>query len=184
MTKNIIVDREAPILRELAKEVPREAIGSKKLTDTIAKMQKALHAEEDGVAIAAPQIGVSLQLFVVSGETLSYIKKKKNKGPADEKEVKVKSGPDEVYINPEIIKFSKKKSFVEEGCLSVRWYYGQVLRSEKVTLRALDAKGHKIEKGASGLLAQIFQHEVDHLNGILFTDKATNLENLPPENHD
>ena len=69
---------------------------------------------------------------------------------------------------------------MEEGCLSVRWLYGQVDRSERVTLRAYDEKGKKLERGASGLLAQIFQHEVDHLDGILFTDKATQIEDLPP----
>ena len=60
----------------------------------------------------------------------------------------------------------------EEGCLSVRWLYGKVVRSSRVTLHAYSEKGEKIERGASGLLAQIFQHEVDHLNGILFIDKA------------
>ena len=71
---------------------------------------------------------------------------------------------------------------MEEGCLSVRWLYGKVKRSEKATVRAHDETGKIFTKGASGLLAQAFQHEVDHLNGILFTDKATHLESLPPEN--
>lgn len=64
--------------------------------------------------------------------------------------------------------------------MSVRWLYGQIKRSEKVTLRAYDETGKRFERGASGLLAQIFQHETDHLNGVLFTDKAENIRDLPP----
>ena len=63
----------------------------------------------------------------------------------------------------------------------MRWLYGQVKRSEKVTLRAYDETGKLLERGASGLLAQIFQHETDHLNGILFTDKASDLQEVKPE---
>jgi peptide deformylase len=86
-----------------------------------------------------------------------------------------------VFINPEILKASKKKSKMEEGCLSVRWLYGNVDRHEKITISAYDEKGEKKTFGAGGLLAQIFQHEIDHLEGILFIDKAENLRDLPPE---
>ena len=87
---------------------------------------------------------------------------------------------DLVFINPEIINLSKKKRKMEEGCLSVRWLYGQVNRHEKVTIKAYDENGKLMTVGASGLLAQIFQHEIDHLNGILFIDKAENVRDLPP----
>lgn len=64
---------------------------------------------------------------------------------------------------------------MQEGCLSVRGKWGKVARAEKVTLKALDEKGETFSRGASGLLAQIFQHEMDHLNGILYIDKATDI---------
>jgi peptide deformylase len=134
-------------------------------------MKSALHQEEDGVAIAAPQIGESLRIFVESGRVKQLID-----GEYDETNIPA----DKVYINPEIIRLSRKKTKVEEGCLSVRWLYGFVERSEKARICAYDEFGKKFEKGASGLEAQIFQHEVDHLNGILFIDKAENIENLPP----
>jgi len=173
----LILDKDAPVLRQIAKEVDPKDFGSKKLTSILTKMKKALHAEDDGVAIAAPQIGESLRIFVVNGQALALIKKVK---VTDEAKVP----EDMVFINPEIIKLSQKKKKMEEGCLSVRWLYGQVKRSEKITIKALDENGNRLEKGASGLLSQIFQHEIDHLNGILFIDKAVNLEDLPPKTHD
>ena len=69
---------------------------------------------------------------------------------------------------------------MEEGCLSVRWLYGKVERSKKIKIRAYDEKGERFEVGVSGLLAQIYQHEIDHLHGILFIDKANTIEDLPP----
>ena len=68
-----------------------------------------------------------------------------------------------------------------EGCLSVRWLYGNTFRSKKATITAYDGNGKKFTRGASGLLAQIFQHETDHLGGILFIDHAKDIkEELPP----
>lgn len=173
--KKLIVQRESEILRQIAKEVPTNEIKTEKIQKILKDMKEALHQEEDGVAIAAPQIGVSLRIFVVSGQALYMIK---NKNIDEEK---LKTIEDLVYINPVIKKLSKSKSKVEEGCLSVRWLYGQVERNNKATVQAFDQNGKQFEKGASGLLAQIFQHEIDHLNGILFIDKATELENIPPE---
>lgn len=155
-----IVQKENHVLREKAKDVALKDIASKKIQDVIAEMKMAMHAEEDGVAIAAPQIGQSLRIFVVNGQMFD--------------------AEDMVFINPEIIRASKKKKRMEEGCLSIRWLYGEVLRSEKITIKALDESGRKIQRGASGLLAQVFQHETDHLNGILFTDKARNIRDIPP----
>ena len=88
---------------------------------------------------------------------------------------------DSVYINPEIKKLSKNKERLDEGCLSVRYLYGKVERSEKASIEAYDESGKKFKMGASGLLAQIFQHEVDHLNGILFTDKADDIVEVLPD---
>lgn len=156
-----IVQRESPVLREIAKSVPIQDIQSKSVKKVIKDMQDAMGQQRDGVAIAAPQIGENLRIFVVSGKLLKQADKK-FKG----------DGSDLIFINPEIVRSSKEKKSVEEGCLSVRWLYGKVKRSVRVTLKAYNENGEKIERGASGLLAQIFQHETDHLNGILFTDKA------------
>jgi len=165
-----IVQKDAPVLREVAKPIPVKDINSKKIQSVIKRMKEALAKEDDGVAIAAPQIGESLRIFVVSGKVL-----RKDSGPEDHK-------PDDlVFINPEIVKVSRKKVEVEEGCLSVRWLYGKVERSEKATVSAYDERGEKFQAGGSGLIAQIFQHETDHLDGVLFIDKAKDLEELPPE---
>lgn len=172
-TKDLIIDRTEPILREVALPVEIKEIGSKKITDIIKKMKKAVHAEEDGVAIAAPQIGESLRIFVVKGTALAMAEEGE-KNPAKQIE-------DLVFINPEIIKVSQKKSKMEEGCLSLRYLYGHVLRHNKVTIRAYNEEIRRLTLGASGLLAQIFQHEIDHLNGILFTDKAENVHDVPPK---
>ena len=86
-----------------------------------------------------------------------------------------------VFINPEILKTSKNKAVFEEGCLSVRWLYGKVRRSQKTLVKAYNENGKLFTMGGSGLLSQAFQHEIDHLNGILFTDKATNLKEIKPE---
>ncbi len=160
-----ILDKESPILREAARKVPVADIGSKQIQKVISDMKKAVHTQDDGVAIAAPQIGEGLRIFLVKGKIV-------------EPEKKV---PDLVFINPEIIKKSQKKVPMEEGCLSCRWFYGEVSRHEKVSIKAYTAEGEAIEAHASGLLAQIFQHEIDHLNGVLFIDKATNLRDMPPE---
>jgi peptide deformylase len=175
MTKTQILQKDSAVLRKVAREVPHKDIGSRKISEVIERMKRAVHAEDDGVAIAAPQIGESLRIFVVAGRALAIMDKKKDP------EVVESDYEDLVFINPEITKLSKKKKKMEEGCLSVRWLYGKVERSERASIKAYDETGKKVERGATGLLAQIFQHEMDHLNGILFIDKATELEDIPPE---
>ncbi len=171
-----IVQKENPVLREIAKMVDFKEFGSIQLKKILVDMKSALEKEEDGVAIAAPQIGVSLRIFVVSHRVFEMTKTT----PADETGTKQKF-QDMIFINPEITKLSKEKKMVEEGCLSVRWLYGLVPRSTKTTVKAYDEHGKKFTLGASGLLAQVFQHEVDHLDGILFIDTAKNLEEIIPE---
>jgi peptide deformylase len=165
-----ILQRENPVLREVAKSVPVDEITGTKITEIIQNMSTAMALQKDGVAIAAPQIGVNLRIFVVSGKLLREADKT-FKG----------DGSDLVFINPVILKLSKEKKDVEEGCLSVRWLYGKVRRSVRATISAYNEKGQKIERGASGILAQAFQHEVDHLNGILFIDKAKEVWEMSPE---
>lgn len=165
-----IVQNGDPVLRELAQAVPLKDITSDKIQNIIRQMKVAMSTQNDGVAIAAPQIGVPLKIFVVSDYIMSQADK-------DYKS----TGKDLIFINPEITKLSKDKHDVEEGCLSVRWKYGKVTRSIKATIKAYDENGKKFQRGASGLLAQVFQHECDHLDGILFIDKAYNVEDIPPE---
>lgn len=169
-----IVQKDNPVLRQQAKSIPASLIKSDKIKSIIKAMREALKKQDDGVAIAAPQIGESLRIFVVSGKVYQIMKREKEND-------KTKEYADEIYINPEITKLSKKRHRIEEGCLSVRWLYGKVSRAEKATIKAIDENGKEFTKGGSGILAQIFQHEVDHLDGILFTDKAENIEEIPPE---
>jgi peptide deformylase len=167
-----IVQKDNKILRKTAEEVAVKDIGTPKIKKVIADMKKALASQDDGVAIAAPQIGVSLRIFVVSGKTINYIK--------GDEELKEKY-PDLVFINPKILKYSKEKKLMEEGCLSVRYLYGKVKRSAKVQISGYDEMESFFRKGATGLMAQIFQHETDHLDGILFTDFAKEIEEITPE---
>jgi peptide deformylase len=172
-----IIQYENPILRQVAKDVPVNEISSTKIKKVIQSLKAALKDEEDGVAIAAPQIGESLRIFIVSGRILWFMAN----GPDALKPQKYPE--DVVFINPKFIKLSKDKEWLEEGCLSVRYLYGKIRRSKKVTIKAYDQNGRLFQRGASGLLAQIFQHEYDHLEGKLFIDKAKDIQNLPPEKH-
>ena len=167
--KEIVQDGN-PVLREKAKEVPLAEIKSEKIQQIIRNMKFAMDSQEDGVAIAAPQIGEPFSIFLVSDKVMKE---------ADREYKSI--GRDLVFINPVISKLSRSKHEVEEGCLSVRWKYGKVKRSIKATIKAYNELGEVVERGASGLLAQVFQHETDHLNGILFIDKAYNVQDIPPE---
>lgn len=170
MKEVTILQRTDPILRAIAKPVAPAEIGSDKIRTIIENMKIALHSQKDGIAIAAPQIGASYRIFVVDGSLLQKA----------DKDYKGEGG-DLVFINPEIVKLSKKKKEVEEGCLSVRWLYGKIKRSQQATIRALNERSQEFERGASGLLAQIFQHECDHLDGTLFIDTAEELWEMTEE---
>jgi len=108
-----------------------------------------------GVGLAAPQVGVLQRVIIVDVD--------------DEK------GLIEL-INPEIINLSEEKVIMEEGCLSVPGKTGQVLRPKRVLVRGLNRNGKAVEIKADNLLARALQHEIDHLNGILFIDKIMDLE--------
>ena len=181
-----ILQQKEKVLREIAREVPVSDIKTKKIQTILKEMSSALSSQDDGVAIAAPQIGYSLRIFVVSGKIFSndFVKSREerllnenNVIKSAEKKEKIK---DLVFINPKISKLSRDKEWVPEGCLSVRWLYGNAFRSKKATVTAYDENGKKFVRGASGLLAQIFQHETDHLVGTLFIDHAKDIkEELP-----
>ncbi|MBY0376716.1 peptide deformylase [Patescibacteria group bacterium] len=181
-----IVQREEKVLRQKAKEVPVKDIKSLKIKKILKEMSLSLQSQEDGVAIAAPQIGYSIRIFVVSGKIFEddFATNRKDRFESDAPIEKVKKVTpkikDLVFINPKISKLSRDKEWVPEGCLSVRWLYGKTYRSSKATVEAYDENGKKFVRGGSGLLAQIFQHETDHLNGILFIDHAKDLKEEIP----
>lgn len=182
-----IVQKEAPVLRGIAEPVNPKDFGSPRLKKILADMSSALEKEEDGVAIAAPQIGVPLRIFVVSHRAFEIEDEDDERQVLDEV-VHSKVPPTKktkrsnlVFINPEITSLSRRKVWTPEGCLSVRWLYGEVARASKATVRAYDETGKVFTRGGSGLMAQIFQHETDHLNGTLFIDSARNLERITLE---
>ncbi len=174
-----IVQNGEKVLRDIAREIPVAEIATPKIQKIIKDMKASLDSQSDGVAIAAPQIGESVRIFVVSGKIFDEDFKDGKKMI----EKKTKENPDMIFVNPVIEKLSKRKKWMAEGCLSVRWLYGEVERSTNATVSAYDEHGKKFKKGAGGLLAHIFQHETDHLNGTLFIDKARNIEEGRPEEH-
>lgn len=179
--KNIIQNGD-PILRKKAKEVPRDEIKNARIKKILKDMRAALLSQDDGVALAAPQIAVSLRIFIVSKAVLLLPKELKKRSEENNAELKKNAGF-LTCINPLITKLSKQKVELEEGCLSVRPLYGKIKRAKKATIEAYDENGVWFTRGASGILAQIFQHECDHLNGVLFIDKATDVRELPASNH-
>jgi peptide deformylase len=158
-----IVQTGAPVLRTTADEVSLADITSPRIRAILADMKEVLDAEPDGAALAAPQIGVPLRIFIISERVF---------GATSEHEEASKD-PHFVFINPVIVKRSRKREILDEGCLSVRGKYGHVERATNITVEAYDENGMRFKRGAGGLLAQAFQHEIDHLEGTLFTDKAT-----------
>ena len=169
-----IVAKDNPVLRGRAETVKISEIKSAKIQKILKAMSVALAREADGVALAAPQISLSLRIFIITGKLLEV------EPPFGGSTSKSQSTPDLVFINPQITKTSKRKVAMEEGCLSVRWWYGEVKRADKVTITAYNEQGRKFTRHGTGLWAQIFQHETDHLDGVLFTDKADNLREIDP----
>jgi peptide deformylase len=164
-----ILQKENKILRQIASNVSASDITKPKIRKILDNMSKTLDGQNDAVALAAPQIGVSLRIFVVSGKIF-------NNDMSDPNNIKVQSNL--FFINPVIVKMSKDKKFMDEGCLSVRPFYGKVRRATKAKVEAYNELGKKFTLGGSGLLANIFQHEIDHLDGILFIDKAKDINEV------
>ncbi|MDH5442094.1 MAG: peptide deformylase [Candidatus Nomurabacteria bacterium] len=164
--KQPIIQEPHPTLRTVAHEIPVDEITSDTAQTVIQDLFDTLVHESDGVAISAPQIDQSVRIFVVS--TRAYNQKDTDDLPT-------------VFINPVITHVSKKTEKGEEGCLSIRWVYGNVERPTDVTVTAYDETGETFTVEASGFVARVLQHEIDHLDGILFTDKATNIKKLSDE---
>lgn len=165
-----IIQKENKILRKIAEEIKLSDIKKPKIQNLIKDMRKTLSSQIDGVALAAPQIAVSKQIFIINPEIFKMVNHRGVK--------------ETVFINPKIIKISKDKKKMEEGCLSVRPLYGLVKRASRATIEAYNEKGEKFIMEGKGLLAQVFQHETDHLMGILIIDKATNIREIPTDTYE
>ncbi len=140
-----------PVLRQKAKRVSRIDGSIQRLIDNmIETMQQA-----NGVGLAAPQVGVPLRVIVLQmpGEELVVI------------------------INPELVKSAGEQE-VTEGCLSIPGYFGEIKRSASVTVKGKDRQGKAIRIKATGLKAEALEHELDHLNGVLYIDHLESQDNL------
>ncbi|MYD36699.1 MAG: peptide deformylase [Dehalococcoidia bacterium] len=153
-----------PVLREKTKRVPNITPALRALVDDMIETMY----KEHGVGIAANQVGRSLRV--------TYIEIPEER---DEDDNIVQEHSSHVLINPEIIRRVGERE-VEEGCLSIPGWRGKLIRSERVTVKALDLDGREIRIKADGLLAQALEHETDHLNGIVYIDRMENIENLFP----
>jgi peptide deformylase len=148
------------ILRSRTRRVPRV---TPKLAALAEEMLEAMR-EANGVGLAAPQVGVLLRFFVAEM-------------PEDEET----GEPAETYVlfNPEVVK-GRGEQVGYEGCLSIPGYVGEVARKKQVVVEGLDERGRQVRLKVDDYLARVFQHEIDHLDGVLFTDKLTDPATLRP----
>jgi peptide deformylase len=153
-----IVTPPNPTLRQRAKKVHRITPEITQLIDDLVETMRVA----PGVGLAAPQIDVGLRVIVVE-----YAE-----GSEDED---APEKPPKLYavINPEITRTSKDRVLGNEACLSLPGYFGEVERYERVTVKGLNRHGQDFKLKANGWLARIFQHEIDHIEGILYIDRAT-----------
>ncbi|MFH1928819.1 MAG: peptide deformylase [Chloroflexota bacterium] len=161
-----IVTVGAPVLRQKAKKVTSFGETTEKLVQDMLDSMRAAN----GLGLAAPQIGVPLRVIVVE---------------MPENDEKPRGGERYVLCNPKIVRSSKDLEEGEEGCLSVPGMIGEVVRATAVTVKGATPRGKRVRHKARGLLARAFQHEIDHLNGVLFLDRVESSEKLhrvvPPE---
>jgi peptide deformylase len=164
MSKVEILTLPTESLRQKSKEVdkitPEVQALVKNLVDTLRTVP--------GYGLAAPQIGKNLRVAVI--ESKEY--------RDDEGNITSDAIPLHVLINPRIIKASKEKCEMDEGCFSYPNYYGPVTRPKQVRVKALNADGKEVQINAGGMLARVLQHEIDHLDGILFVDRVKDLSKI------
>ncbi len=154
MTIKPLIILPDPLLRQVSTSIERVDAELQKLTDD---MLETMY-EAPGIGLAAIQVGVPRRLLVID-----VSKEGEDKQPL-------------VFINPEIIKSSDERSVYEEGCLSIPDYYAEVERPAMVTVKSIDRDGKEQMTEADGLLATCLQHEIDHLNGVLFIDHISRLK--------
>lgn len=153
-----IVTPPNPTLRQRAQKIHRITPEITQLIDDLVETMRVA----PGVGLAAPQIDVGLRVIVVE-----YAEGSEDED-APEKPLKLYA-----VINPEITRTSKDRVLGNEACLSLPGYFGEVERYERVTVKGLNRHGQDFKLKAKGWLARIFQHEIDHLEGILYIDRAT-----------
>jgi peptide deformylase len=158
-----IVVVEQPVLRRKARKIVKITAEHRKLIEDMIETMRAA----PGVGLAAPQVGVGERLIVVEWAD----------EPEHEDDPPMKKRL-YVVLNPEIVWASEDMVQGTEGCLSVPGWVGDVLRHEAVTVRGLNRNGEKIKIQAEGWLARIFQHEIDHLEGVLYIDKLVAKDTL------
>ena len=160
MTIRNIVSLPDPVLRRKARPVTKFDGEFQSLIDDMVETMR----EAPGVGLAAPQVSISERLIVVE-----YGEEEEDEDGA------IIEHPKKLYVmaNPEIVKTSEEKVTGIEGCLSIPGIVGEVERFESIQLKGLNRRGKPVKLKADGWLARIFQHEIDHLNGVLFPDRAT-----------
>ena len=154
MAKREIITTENPILRRKAKKVAKITPELRVLADDMVETMR----NAPGIGLAAPQVAQSVRLFVVELE-----ENKEQPG----------SGKTYIVFNPEYVFKSDELVDGVEGCLSIPGWAGEVTRHHKVVVKGLDRHGQRIRIEAEGLLARVFQHEIDHLDGVLFPDRIS-----------
>src|SRR5512143_2087919 len=165
-----IVTLPDPVLRKKARPV---SVFDKELQALIGDMVETMR-QAPGVGLAAPQVGISERLIVVE-----YAEPPEEEEQGEEvKEVKPKLY---VVANPEIVKTSSEKVLGVEGCLSIPGLVGEVERYATVQIKGLNRRGQPMKVKAEGWLARIFQHEIDHINGVVFPDRATKVWKPAPD---
>ena len=181
------------LLRKRSREIKEITDRIKALADD---MWETMY-NANGIGLAAPQIGVLRRMIVVDITECLAEEEEAGEGSeagenaqADEDsmvetdEITEESRPEPIkylMINPEIVEVSEETVTAKEGCLSVPGFLGVVVRPACVRVRALDIEGNTFEVEGEGMLAKALQHEIDHLNGILYTDIAESLEEIKPE---
>lgn len=165
MTVRKIIRMGNPILRKEAKKVPLKDIRSAEITELIFDLLETMK-KADGIGLAAPQIGVSLQVAIIQipEESLRY--------PGSKKSDLL------ILINPKITVINKKKQGYWEGCLSVPGLRGFVERPKEIRVEFYNEKAEKITLEVSGFLSTVFQHEIDHLFGCLYIDKVKDTKKI------
>ena len=158
MTLRTIVTLPDPVLKRKAHAVTKFDKDLKTLLEDMLETMR----EAPGVGLAAPQIGLSERIIVVE-----YYER--------EEDEEIEDAPKKVWtvINPEIVQASEEMLMGAEGCLSIPGLVGEVERYAEVQVKGLNRHGKPIKIKAKGWLARILQHEIDHLNGVLFTERAT-----------
>ena len=163
-----------PVLKKSAEVVSSVTDEIRKLVDDMVETMYAAR----GIGLAAPQVGVSQRVIVmdVDQKRADGSDHDDDSDDADEDDTPLEKGTVRVFINPEVVWASEEENVYEEGCLSIPGQYAPVTRPKMVRVKYMDLDGKTQEIEADGLLATCLQHEIDHVNGILFTDHLSSLK--------